>query len=73
MNQVPSFVLKTIATSTEILKDKSARNLDMNTEIKKWNCGFGDDVGQLLEKTVKNAMPDYELLRNRRLKIHEDS
>ncbi|TVY20821.1 hypothetical protein LARI1_G000914 [Lachnellula arida] len=56
-----------ILASTGVMKDKVADNLDIDVEAEKWRAEFGDDEGVELEKLVRQAMPDYEFLKSKRM------
>ncbi|KAK2738857.1 hypothetical protein FQN57_006871 [Myotisia sp. PD_48] len=60
-------MLSTLNSSDGILKNKTAVGLDLAEEAKKWREEFGEEEGALLEGLVRDAMPDYEHLRARRL------
>jgi hypothetical protein len=55
--------------STGVDKRKIAGNINIDTEAEKWRSEFGDEGGKKLERWVRNAMPDYEYLRSRRLTL----
>lgn len=56
-------MIKTLVSSTGVLKDKSCEGIDIVTESEKWKIEFGQEMGASLEKYVRAAMPDYEYLR----------
>ncbi|CAG8890686.1 unnamed protein product [Penicillium egyptiacum] len=58
---------KTLLNSSGVLKGKSSDGIDIATEYDKWKKDFGQEIGDILEKSVRAAMPDYEYLRARRL------
>ncbi|ETS75101.1 hypothetical protein PFICI_13585 [Pestalotiopsis fici W106-1] len=58
----------TIYGSTGIVKGKSLQELNILDEASKWRSEFGDIAAQHIEKLVRQAMPDYEYLRARRLR-----
>lgn len=60
--------LSTILDSEGIIKGKTAENLDIDVETKKWREEFGEKVAIRLEELVRAAMPDYEFLKARKLK-----
>ncbi|KAI0178474.1 hypothetical protein BJ166DRAFT_510006 [Pestalotiopsis sp. NC0098] len=59
----------TIYDSTGIVKDKSVRHLNVPDEVMKWRSEFGDMAAEHIERLVRDAMPDYEYLRERRLRV----
>lgn len=58
----------TIDASTGIVKDKVAGDVDIEREAQKWKKEFGAEMGEEMQKWVREAMPDYEYLRARRLR-----
>ncbi|KAJ5562484.1 hypothetical protein N7461_001245 [Penicillium sp. DV-2018c] len=58
---------KTLKDSSGVLKGKCSDGIDIATESAKWKGEFGEEMGLALEKFVKDAMPDYEYLRARRV------
>ncbi|WEW58124.1 hypothetical protein PRK78_003591 [Emydomyces testavorans] len=61
-------MLDTLPSSNGIIKEKAAVNLDIDVEAKKWREEFGERMGQTMEGWVRAAMPDYEYLKERKLK-----
>lgn len=59
--------MQTIMTSSGIQKDKAAGQINLMEESLKWRAEFGDAIGALVELCVKEAMPDYNYLRSKRL------
>ena len=59
----------TLHNSTGVDKSKLAGDVDIDAEAVKWKAEFGDDVGQQLEKAVRDAMPDYNYLWERRMTL----
>ncbi|KAJ5103018.1 hypothetical protein N7532_003547 [Penicillium argentinense] len=64
----PKRMLSTLLDSEGIIKGKTAENLDIDVEVKKWHNEFGGKVAVRLEELVRAAMPDYEFLKLRKLK-----
>ncbi|TKA67664.1 hypothetical protein B0A49_08060 [Cryomyces minteri] len=60
--------LSTLLSSSSVQKGKTSHDLDMAVETKKWREEFGEMQGAKLEKWVKDAMPDYEFLKAKRLR-----
>lgn len=58
---------KTLLNSSGVLKGKSSDGVDITIESVKWKREFGQEIGETLEQFVRDAMPDYEYLRARRL------
>lgn len=65
--------LSTLLGSEGIVKGKTAENLDIEIEAKKWQKEFGEKVAIRLEELVRAAMPDYEFLYARKLKAKNTS
>jgi hypothetical protein len=59
----------TIAASAGIVKGKAAVNLDIAEEATKWKAEFGEEEGRKIENWVRAAMPDYEYMRGKRLRV----
>ncbi|KAF7162396.1 hypothetical protein CNMCM6106_009370 [Aspergillus hiratsukae] len=62
-------MLSTLINSTGIIKDKTPTAVDITAEASQWKEEFGDEVATMLEKMVRDAMPDYEYLRSRRITV----
>jgi hypothetical protein len=62
-------MLSTLNASNGIMADKSSANIDVAAETEKWRKEFGDEGAEKLETWVRAAMPDYEYLRERRLRV----
>ncbi|KAF2238504.1 hypothetical protein EV356DRAFT_505792 [Viridothelium virens] len=63
--------LSTIWASEGIMKEKaldSPEAIDIDAEARKWREEFGEDEARRLEEWVRQAMPDYHYLWERRLK-----
>ncbi|GBF65652.1 hypothetical protein TMEN_8370 [Trichophyton mentagrophytes] len=60
-------MLSSLNASNGIMKDKLAANIDIEAEAPKWKAEFGEIDGDKIYKWVKEAMPDYEYLKSRRL------
>lgn len=68
MHQLAARVmLSTLESSSGIVKDKAPETIDIAAEAAKWRDEFGEEVGGLLEKSVRDSMPDYEYLKARRI------
>ena len=48
---------------------KIAGHVDITAEAEKWKADFGEDVATRIEKHVRDAMPDYEYMRSKRLTL----
>ncbi|EXJ75228.1 uncharacterized protein A1O5_01924 [Cladophialophora psammophila CBS 110553] len=58
-----------LLSSTGLIKEgKTAIGLDIEREAQKWKAEFGGEEAKKLLSWVKDAMPDYEFLRERRLR-----
>jgi hypothetical protein len=62
-------MLSTLSASTGIIKDKTPTAVDVDAEVKQWKEEFGEEVAAKLETLVRDAMPDYEYLRSRRITV----
>lgn len=61
-------LLSTLRGSSGIVLEKVSTNINIDTEAKKWRVEFGDKVGRHMEKAVRDAMPDYEYMKERRIR-----
>lgn len=61
-------MLSTLEASKGIVKDKAPATVDIKAEAEKWREEFGSEVAGLIEKAVWDAMPDYEYLKERRVR-----
>ena len=66
-------MLSTLSSSAGVLKDKSATDIDISAEAKKWKEEFGQSDGEKVEGWVRAAMPDYEYLKAKRLQARTAS
>ena len=64
-------MLSTLSASTGIVEGKTSNDLDIDKEVKKWKVEFEEEGGAHIEKWVRDAMPDYEYLKSRRLRPYE--
>ncbi|KAI1267047.1 hypothetical protein F5Y18DRAFT_381329 [Xylariaceae sp. FL1019] len=62
-------MLSSVNASTGVNMDKVAGNVDIEKEAVKWREEFGEEGGRKLEKWVREAIPDYEYLRSKRLTL----
>ncbi|KAK2734496.1 hypothetical protein FQN57_001660 [Myotisia sp. PD_48] len=67
-NDMEKRMLSTLNESTGIMKDKIASNIDIEAESVKWKKEFGEIDGQKMYNWVKEAMPDYEYLKARKIR-----
>jgi hypothetical protein len=58
----------TLDSSTTINTKKTAGDIDINEEGRKWRDEFGEEDAQMIEKYVRAAMSDYEFLKSKRLR-----
>ncbi|KAJ5824524.1 hypothetical protein N7447_006864 [Penicillium robsamsonii] len=66
-NAAASIMLSTLEESTGVVKDKAPASVDVDGEVAKWRVEFGDEVAEMLEKTTRDSMPDYEYLKANRV------
>ncbi|OOQ89072.1 hypothetical protein PEBR_10511 [Penicillium brasilianum] len=64
-----SIMLSTLEASKGIVKDKAPEKIDIAAEAAKWKVEFGEEIAGLVEKAVRDSMPDYEYLKARRLTV----
>ncbi|KAI8711189.1 hypothetical protein NCS52_01494600 [Fusarium sp. LHS14.1] len=69
MSAMARMMLSSLSASESVNLDKVAGDLDVAKEAAKWRAEFGDEDGSKLESWVRAAMPDYEYMRSKRLKI----
>lgn len=50
------------------MPDKTSTNIDIDAEANKWREEFGVEIAGYLDMWVRAAMPDYEYLKDRRLR-----
>ena len=58
----------TISSSAGIVEGKTSKGLVLDEEGRKWKVEFGEEEGSKIEKWVRDAMPDYEYLKDKRLR-----
>ncbi|KAJ5818908.1 hypothetical protein N7474_004499 [Penicillium riverlandense] len=64
-----SIMLSTLHASKGVVKDKTPANVDIAAEAEKWKAEFGEEASQIIEKAVRDSMPDYEYLKARRVTV----
>ncbi|KAI0165580.1 hypothetical protein GGR57DRAFT_497052 [Xylariaceae sp. FL1272] len=72
LNKFPTLavkILRTLNGSSGVDISKVAGDIDIAEEAVKWRAEFGEELGCKLEGWVRNAMPDYEYMYSRRLKL----
>ncbi|KAH8668287.1 hypothetical protein BGZ60DRAFT_431555 [Tricladium varicosporioides] len=64
-------MLSSLDASHGILPEKAAssQTLDIDVEAKKWKEEFGEERGTTVERLVREAMPDYEYLNSKRMRL----
>ncbi|KAF2170688.1 hypothetical protein M409DRAFT_19503 [Zasmidium cellare ATCC 36951] len=62
-------VQATLVDSGGIRPNRASKNLDLDAEREKWKKEFNADELALMEELVDIAMPHYEYLRERRLRV----
>ncbi|KAF5860160.1 hypothetical protein ETB97_001865 [Aspergillus alliaceus] len=67
--QAKAIMLSSLVGSSGVLKEKAPEILDIAAEASKWRKEFGEESGLLVEKAVLAAMPDYEYLKARRVRM----
>lgn len=59
----------TISASGGIVEGKTAEGIDVDVEAVKWKEEFGEEEGKKIERWVRKAMPDYEYMKEKRLRL----
>ncbi|KAK4497051.1 hypothetical protein PRZ48_011500 [Zasmidium cellare] len=62
-------VQATLVDSEGIKPARASRNIDLEAEREKWKEEFSQEELELMEELVEIAMPHYEYLRERRLRV----
>ncbi|KAL2863994.1 uncharacterized protein BJX67DRAFT_390278 [Aspergillus lucknowensis] len=62
-------MMATLNRSTSLLKERTPDTVDITLERAKWEVEFGESLAKRMEKWVKDAMPDYNYLWTRRLRV----
>ncbi|RHZ64672.1 hypothetical protein CDV55_104990 [Aspergillus turcosus] len=57
----------TLMGSSGVVKEKAPKVVDVASEAEKWKHEFGDEEASFILEIVREVMPDYEFLRQRRL------
>ncbi|PLB34773.1 uncharacterized protein BDW47DRAFT_120123 [Aspergillus candidus] len=60
---------RTLNSSTGVIKNKAVVDPNMVVLEQKWKEEFGDELKDVISNCVRAAMPDYEYLRDKRLRI----
>jgi hypothetical protein len=63
-------MMATLDRSTSVLKEKTPLTVDIALERKKWEEEFGEGLAKQMEKWVDHAMPDYNYLWSKRLRVN---
>lgn len=58
-----------LLASDKIDPGKVAGEVDIDAEAVKWRADFGEDAAKRLEKHVRDAMPDYQYMRSKRMTL----
>ena len=67
-NDTARRMISTLTSSSGIMPDKTSTNIDIDAEANKWREEFGVEIAGYLDMWVRAAMPDYEYLKDRRLR-----
>jgi hypothetical protein len=59
-------MVSTISASAGIVEGKTGVGIDIDVEAGKWKEEFGEEEGARIERWVRDAMGDYEYMRERR-------
>ena len=68
-DEVRNIFQRTLNSSTGIIKEKAVVDFNMAVLESKWKKEFGDELGDVISDCVRTAMPDYEYLRDKRLRV----
>lgn len=68
MGRAARRMVSTIAASEGVVAGKAGVGIDIGVEAEKWRREFGTEEGESIEKWVRDAMDDYEYMRDRRFK-----
>ena len=52
-----------------MVKNKAPASVDIDAEVVKWRVEFGDEIAELLEKSTRDSMSDYEYLKANRVTV----
>ncbi|KAH8435339.1 uncharacterized protein LDX57_012968 [Aspergillus melleus] len=63
--EAAGIMVSTLTGSSGIIKSKTPDVVDIAVEAAKWKEEFGQKTADMLEKRVRDAMPDYEYLKAR--------
>ncbi|KAK1147629.1 hypothetical protein N8T08_000971 [Aspergillus melleus] len=63
--EAAGIMVSTLTGSSGIIKSKTPDVVDIAVEATKWREEFGQETADMLEKRVRDAMPDYEYLKAR--------
>ncbi|KAJ6107139.1 hypothetical protein N7523_008462 [Penicillium sp. IBT 18751x] len=66
-NRAAAIMLSSLEASKGVIKDKAPANIDIAAEAEKWKVEFGEQAAQIIEKAVRDSMPDYEYLKSKRI------
>lgn len=69
MNSAVDLMTTTLRASSGIIKDKAPVEVDIDREAERWREEFGSEEGAELERAVREAMVDYEYLRERKMRV----
>jgi hypothetical protein len=72
LSTVEQRMLSSINASTTIDNSKVAGNIDIDQEVVKWTQEFGEGEARKLEKWVRDALPDYEFMHSRRMRVEQE-
>ncbi|KAJ5939996.1 hypothetical protein N7516_000164 [Penicillium verrucosum] len=73
VNPVRLHTRSTLYASSGIVTGKTFQGLTIDGELCKWKIEFGERVATKLHRWIVDAMPDYDYLAQRRLKIDEET
>ena len=73
MPQLVAGIKKTLLGSDGVITGMDARNIRLEDEVRKWKDEFGEETAVFLKELVNRAMPHYEYLHERRLRMEGET
>ncbi|KAF4970372.1 hypothetical protein FZEAL_10064 [Fusarium zealandicum] len=69
MHPLEQKMLTSVITSTKVDQSKIAAGIDIDQEVIKWKSEFGEEGAQRLEQWVRDAMPHYNYMHSKRMRL----
>jgi hypothetical protein len=64
-------MMSTLNHSSCLIKEKTPTTVDIALERGKWNVEFGKSLAKQMEQWIREAMPDYDCLWAKRLRVDQ--